>query len=120
MHSFAEKQRTNFFLVKLRSKLKNKILSTNNVLKQREEILAMIIMQKNILNRVRPDNGDFGEKYSGNSNKDKPLKTRISKSNTTSKDNDKSTRSQEEEKKDKDKKRKSETNSNDIKTPDIY
>ena len=80
----------------------------------------MIIMQENILNRVRPDSGGFDEKYLGNSNKDKPLKARISKSNTTSKDSGKSTRSQEGEKKDKGKKRKSETNSNDIKTSNVY
>ena len=62
------------------------------MLKQRKEILAIIIMQKNILNRVRLDNDNFDEKYLENSNKDKSLKIRISKSNTTSKDNDKSTR----------------------------
>ena len=49
-------------------------------------------MQKNTLNRARFDNNDFDEKYLESSNKDKPLKTQISKSNTTSKENDKSTR----------------------------
>ena len=93
MHLFAKKQRANFFLVKLRPELKNKILNTNNMLKQRKEILAIIIMQENILNRVRLGDDNFGEKYLENSNKDKSLKARISKSNTTSKDNGKSARS---------------------------
>ena len=59
------------------------------MLKQREEILAIIIMQENILNRVRLDSDSFDEKYLENSNKDKFLKIRISKSNTTSKEGDK-------------------------------
>ena len=40
----SKKLRANFFLVKLRSELKNKILSIDNMPKQREEILAMAIM----------------------------------------------------------------------------
>ena len=58
------------------------------------------------MNRARLSDGDFDEKHLGDSNKDKSLKARISKSNTTSKEGDKSTRIQEGEKKDKDKKRK--------------
>ena len=53
MLSFEKKYKTNFFLVKLRSELKNKILNINNVFKLRKKILIMIIMQKNILNRSR-------------------------------------------------------------------
>ena len=78
-------------------------------------------MQKNILNRARFSDDDFGEKYLENSNKDKLLKTRISKSNTILKESDKSTRTHEEEKKNKDKKRKeSDIDSNDIKTSSVY
>ena len=53
--SFEEKYKTNFFFIKFKSKLKNKILNINNVFKLREEILIMIIMQKNILNRNRAE-----------------------------------------------------------------
>ena len=88
----SEELRANFFLVKLRPELKNKILSIDNVPKQREEILAMVIMQENTLDRARFSGGGFGEKYLGGSNKDKPLEARISKSNTTSKEGDKSAR----------------------------
>ena len=42
--SFEKKYKTNFFLVKLRLKLKNKILNINNVFKLREEILIIIII----------------------------------------------------------------------------
>ena len=52
----------------------------------------MVIMQENILDRARPGGGGSGGKYSGNSNKDKPLKARISKPNTTSKEGDKPAR----------------------------
>ena len=41
---FSEEHRANFFLAKLMPKLKNKILSTSNVPKLREEILAIAIM----------------------------------------------------------------------------
>ena len=41
---FKKKYKTNFFLVKLRSEFKNKILNINNVFKLREEILIMIII----------------------------------------------------------------------------
>ena len=55
--SFEKKHKTNFFLVKLRLKLKNKILNIDNIFKLREKILIMIIMQKNILNRSRAEDG---------------------------------------------------------------
>ena len=41
---FSEEYRANFFLAKLMPELKNKILSTGNVPKLREEILAMAII----------------------------------------------------------------------------
>ena len=53
--SFEKKYKTNFFFVKFRSEFKNKILNIDNVFKLREEILIMIIMQKNILNRNRAE-----------------------------------------------------------------
>ena len=118
MHPFAEEQRANLFLAKLRPELKNKILSTNNVPKQREEILAMAIMQKTTLDRARPGGGNSGEKHSGgsnkDSNKDKPLKARVSKPNTTSKNSGKPARTRE-----KGKKRRAEADNNDIKTPGV-
>ena len=57
LSSFEKKYKTNFFLIKLKSKLKNKILNINNVFKLREKILIIIIMQKNILNRNRAEGG---------------------------------------------------------------
>ena len=39
-----EEYRANFFLAKLRPELKNKILSTSNIPKLREEILAIAII----------------------------------------------------------------------------
>ena len=101
---FAEEHRANIFLAKLRPELKNKILSTDNVPKQREEILAMAIMQETILKSARPSSGGFGSKQSGGSNIDKPLKARVSKP----------ARTQEEVKK-----RKAEVANNDIKTPGV-
>ena len=120
LHPMPEELRANFFLAKLRPELKNKILSTDNVPKQREEILAIAIMQENTLDRARPDGGGSGGKHSGGSNKDKPLKARISKPNTTSKEGDKPARTQEGEKKDKGKKRKGgDTVPNELKTPGV-
>ena len=111
---FAEEHRANIFLAKLRPELKNKILSTDNVPKQREEILAMAIMQETILERERLSGGGSGSKQSEGSNKDKPLKARVSKPNKTSKDGAKPARTQEG-----DKKRKAEVADNDIKTPGV-
>ena len=41
---FEEKYKINFFLIKFKSKFKNKILNINNVFKSRKEILIMIII----------------------------------------------------------------------------
>ena len=60
---FEKKYKANFFFVKLKSKLKNKILNINNVFKLREKILIIIIMQKNILNRNRAK-GEFNNQNS--------------------------------------------------------
>ena len=57
LSSFKKKHKANFFLVKFKSKFKNKILNINNVFKLREKILIIIIMQKNILNRNRAKGG---------------------------------------------------------------
>ena len=40
---FEKKHKTNFFFIKFRLKLKNKILNINNVFKLREKILIIII-----------------------------------------------------------------------------
>ena len=42
--SFEKKHKTNFFLIKFKLELKNKILNINNVFKLREKILIMIII----------------------------------------------------------------------------
>ena len=44
LSSFEKKHKANFFFVKFRLKLKNKILNINNVFKLREKILIMIII----------------------------------------------------------------------------
>ena len=41
---FEKKHKADFFFVKLKSKLKNKILNVNNVFKLREKILIIIII----------------------------------------------------------------------------
>ena len=42
--SFKKKYKANFFFIKLKSKLKNKILNINNVFKLKKKILIMIII----------------------------------------------------------------------------
>ena len=42
--SFEKKYKINFFFIKFRLKLKNKILNINNVFKVREKILIIIII----------------------------------------------------------------------------
>ena len=44
LSSFEKKYKINFFFVKLRLELKNKILNINNIFKLKEKILIMIIM----------------------------------------------------------------------------
>ena len=61
------------------------------------------------------NNNDFNSKLFEESNKDKFLKARISKSNTTLKDNVKFTRAQEENKK-----RKTKIANNNLKISNVY
>ena len=56
LSSFEKKHKTNFFFIKFKSKFKNEILNINNIFKLREEILIIIIIQKNILNHNRLKN----------------------------------------------------------------
>ena len=63
LSSFEKEHKANFFFIKFRLKLKNKILNINNVFKLREKILIIIIMQKNILNRNRAK-GEFNNQNS--------------------------------------------------------
>ena len=44
LSSFEKKHKTNFFFIKLKSELKNKILNIDNILKLRKKILIMIII----------------------------------------------------------------------------
>ena len=44
LSSFEKKYKANFFLIKFKSKFKNKILNINNVFKLRKKILIIIIM----------------------------------------------------------------------------
>ena len=55
-----------FFLFKLRSNLKQKILSINSVFDTREEILKIVIMQEKNLKRSRED--DEHSNFNSNSN----------------------------------------------------
>ena len=48
---FLKHHRINIFLTKLKSKLKNKLLNINTIIKIREEILTQKIMQKKTLKR---------------------------------------------------------------------
>ena len=78
---FTEEHRANIFLAKLKGDLKNKILSTGNVPKQRDEILALAIMQERIMERGRPSSGSHshsgpGSNNSGGKPKGKPLEPR--------------------------------------------
>ena len=83
---FSEEHKANIFLAKLKGDLKNKILSTGNVPKQREEILALAMMQERILERGRPSGGSQSHANSssnsnansGGKNKGKPLEARVS------------------------------------------
>jgi len=54
--SLLEKHRVYIFLIKLKSNLKVKILNIDNVLNIRDELLVIIIMQKQTLNRIRKAN----------------------------------------------------------------
>ena len=69
-------------LIKLRSKLKNKILSTDDVSKTREEILAMIIMQKKTLKRTR----HASENYFEHVNRDIYTRDQSTNSQTSNRD----------------------------------
>jgi hypothetical protein len=51
--SLLKKHRIYIFLIKLKSNLKVKILDINNVLNTRDELLAIVIMQEQTLNRIR-------------------------------------------------------------------
>ena len=42
---FEKKYKTNFFFVKFKLKLKNKILNINNILKLKKKIIIIIIIQ---------------------------------------------------------------------------
>ena len=44
LSSFEKKHKANFFFVKFKSKLKNKILNINNIFKLRKKILIIIII----------------------------------------------------------------------------
>ena len=44
LSSFEKKYKTNFFFIKFKLKLKNKILNINNVFKLRKKILIIIII----------------------------------------------------------------------------
>ena len=58
LSDFLEHHRANIFLTKLKSKLKNKLLSTDTMLKIREEILTQTIMQKKTLKRQHENDSD--------------------------------------------------------------
>ena len=62
LFNFLEHHRVNIFLTKLKSKLKNKLLSTNTMLKIKEKILTQTIMQKKTLKRqYKSDSDDYND-----------------------------------------------------------
>ena len=69
LFDFFENQKTFYFLIKLRSKFKQKIFDTNNVLKTRENILNIVIMQKKNLKRTRENNDNNNLNSNNNSNR---------------------------------------------------
>ena len=79
----SEEHRANFFLAKLQPRLKDRILSTGNVPKLREEILAMAIMQEKVSERVRRDGGNSSNSKSsgGQNSKGRSLESRVSRPN---------------------------------------
>ena len=54
--SLLKKHRIYIFLIKFKSNLKEKILDIDNVLNIRDELLTIIIMQEQTLNRIREVN----------------------------------------------------------------
>ena len=83
LSSIFKKYRTNFFLAKLQPRLKDRILSTNNMPKLRKEILAIAIIQKKVSERVRRDSGNSSNSKSsgGQNSKGRSLESRVFKSN---------------------------------------
>ena len=74
MLDFFKNQKAFHFLIKLRSKFKQKILETNNVSETRESILNVVIMQKKNLKRTREndDNNNSNSNINSNRNQSKP------------------------------------------------
>ena len=64
LFEFSKIHKTNIFLTKLKSKLKNKLLNTSTVFNIKKKILAQTIMQEKILKRARSvdDNKNDDEK----------------------------------------------------------
>ena len=58
LSNFSKHHRANIFLTKLKSKLKNKLLNTDTILKIKEKILTQAIMQKKTLKRQHKDDND--------------------------------------------------------------
>ena len=79
----SKKYRANFFLAKLQPRLKDRILSTSNISKLREEILAIAIIQKKVSERIRRDidNSSNSKSSRGQNSKGRSLESRISKPN---------------------------------------
>ena len=61
LFDFQKMHKAYIFLIKLKSKLKNKILNIENLFTTRKKILTQIIMQKKIMKCSRET--DFDEKY---------------------------------------------------------
>ena len=68
MLSFVEMHKANFFLIKFKNDLKNKILDTRKMSHTREEILVKIIMQKKTLKRNKrvTNRSNKSEEHSNN------------------------------------------------------
>ena len=87
LEPMTEHFRADAFFAKLRPELRNKLASTGNVPRNREELLAQAIMQERNLERERPHargNGGSSQSHSKTSSgqtKSKPLEDRISNPN---------------------------------------
>ena len=57
LFEFNQKHKIMIFLTKLKQNLKSKILSINNVLRSRKNILTLTIMQKKMMKRNQRDKG---------------------------------------------------------------
>ena len=70
LSDFLKYHRANIFLTKFKSKLKNKLLNTDTILKIREKILTQTIIQKKTLKRqYKSDNNNLDDEKDSSKSK---------------------------------------------------